>query len=199
MSEANKYTEEQQEELKSLKQRADQMSISYSPNIGLDTLRERVNGTLNGSTKEEKPTVSPARRPGNKQPLTEQQKKNMLSTRLRKESMKLVRVVVQCMNPNKRDSDGEIFTIGNAVIGTVKKFVPFNIEAGYHVPHIIYEMMRDRKYQHFVKKKLPNGQIQMKSVISPEFNVRVLDPLTPKEMENLAKRQALNHSIDDEG
>ena len=180
-------TEEQiPSEIESLKERAKLMNIPFSPNIGLDTLRERVNAKM-GPT-----TASPVNKPKK----TEQQKQMELVNRQRKAALRLIRVVVQCMNPNKKDMTGEIFTIGNGIIGTVKKFVPFNIEAGYHIPHIVYEMMRDRKYQHFVKKKAPGRPDQMISTISDEFAIKVMEPLTAVELKELKERQALNHSID---
>lgn len=216
-------TEEQiPSELDSLKQRATIMGIPFSPNIGVDTLRARVNAKLNdeddptdgndASPVEDEPPVEPGKaaadnvdpeapkhpkRTGPKAKVKSiKQLKLELQTKQRNEARKLVRVVVQCMNPNKKDWDGEIFTVSNAVVGTIKKFVPFGVEAGYHVPHMIYEQLVARKYQHFTKKKLPSGQTQVESKISPEFNVRLLKSLTMEEMKELHERQALNHSID---
>jgi hypothetical protein len=203
-------------ELDSLKERARIMGIAFSPNIGVDTLRARVNAKLNGEdapdesetppvTEDEPPAkaegppeVKPAPTSTSPKAKTKSiaQLKLELQTRQRNDARKLVRVVVQCMNPNKKDWTGEIFTVSNAVVGTIKKFVPFGVEAGYHVPHMIYEMIKNRKYQHFTKKKLANGQSHVESKISPEFNIRLLNALTMEEMKELHERQALNHSID---
>ena len=48
------------------------------------------------------------------------------------------------MNPAKKEWTGEIMTVGNRVIGSVKKFIPFNADDGWHVPYIMYEQLRER-------------------------------------------------------
>lgn len=174
-------------EMTLLKDRAGIMGIKYSPNIGLDTLRERVNAALvsgmykkDTSKKEEQPAETIAER----------------NTRFRREANRLIRIRLTCMDPNKKNWPGEIFTVSNAVIGTVKKFVPFNADQGYHVPHVIYEQLKARKYQEFRKVTVAGGRKVMKSFLSKTFAIELLDPLTPKELKDLADRQALNHSID---
>lgn len=184
-------------EMKMLKERADLMKINYAPNIGLETLRERVNAKLkSGEEEEEKKEVKAVASAPVKQ-YTVEELKRMSNNRLRKEAQKLVRVVVTCMNPDKREWHGEVFTVGNAVIGTIKKFVPFNNEEGYHVPQAILTQIQNRKYQHFVKKPIPGTrQTKLIPTMSREFNVQILPPLNKKELDELARKQALNHSID---
>ena len=196
----NEFDDNIPSELDTLKERADIMGIKYHPNIGVEKLREKVNGVLQGTEEKEEPVNEETPKPAVKAKKIIPQKSQVqlmqeYHTRLRNEARRLVRVVVVCMNPNKKDWPGEIITTGNSVVGTLKKFVPFNVEAGYHVPHMIYELLRDRKYQHFVKKKV-NGKDVMESVISPEFNIRLLDPLTPQQLDELKTKQALNRSID---
>jgi hypothetical protein len=190
-------------ELESLKERATQMNIQFAPNIGVDKLRARVNDKLNGTNTEEeldqdKPKQEVKERPAapKKPQKTEAQLKHEMVLRQRKEANRLVRVVVHNMNPNKKDWPGEIMTVSNSVVGTIKKYVPFNVENGYHVPQMILNLMKDRQYQKYTKKRLPGGQTKVESSLAPEFNIQILDPLTPKEMQELATKQALNHSID---
>jgi hypothetical protein len=198
-------------EMKLLKERADLMKINYAPNIGLETLRERVNSHLQGDESKEEETpkeqskpvatnkeeeLDPVRASG-LQPKTVAQLKLERISEMRKDALRLRRVVVQCMNPNKKDWPGEIFTMGNGIIGTVKKFVPFGVEEGYHIPNVIYEYLKTRKYQHFVKEPIPGTrQTKLVPTMSREFAIELLDPLTPEEMDELKQRQALNHSID---
>lgn len=114
---------------------------------------------------------------------------------LRKKATKLVRVRVTNLNTNKRDHQGEIFTTGNAVIGTVKRYVHFNAEDGWHVEQIIVDMMRERKCQIFLKGKDEKGnKIQIPKLIN-EFAIEVMTPLTPAEIKHLAEQQALAQNI----
>jgi hypothetical protein len=101
------------------------------------------------------------------------------------------------MNPNKKDWPGEILSISNRVIGTIKKFVPFNTEVGYHVPAAILRLVQERKYQAFKEIKLPNGQKQKRGHLVKEFAIEILDPLTPQELKDLAQRQAMGNRIED--
>ena len=41
------------------------------------------------------------------------------------------------MNPTKKEWEGEIITVSNALVAvTVKKYIPFAAEDGWHVPQI---------------------------------------------------------------
>ena len=177
MSENQTPDTDVQDELAALKARADLMGIPYSPNIGLDALRKKVNAKLES---EEAPTAkstgSKAKSRGD----------------LRKEAAKLVRIRLTNMNPNKKDWEGEFFTAGNAMVGSFTKFVPFNIgEDGYHVPQIILNQIRERKFMIFEKVK-GVGDVEIKRPrLVPEFAIEVLSPLTEKELKELAQRQRM--------
>lgn len=175
----------EKEELKLLKKRADQIGVSYSPNIGLDKLRERVEAKLNGDTVEEEAV------PEKKANETKLQRRN----RIKKEALKLVRIRITCMNPAKRDYQGEILTVANNVIQD-RRFVPF--DTPWHVPQIMYNMIKERKYQIFVKKKSPQGIEYKEGRLVPEFAIEVLPPLTKKELEKLAQRQKMASGTSEE-
>jgi len=192
---------EVQTELALLKQRADVMGITYHPSIGLPKLKTKVASILEQRSDTvivEPVKVQPVATKESKQweyppPETIQQR----HARLRKEASKLVRIRVTCMNPNKKSWPGEILSVSNAAIGTVKKFVPFNSEVGYHVPWIIYEQLKERQCQIIVTVTNPaTGKKFKKGKLIKEFNIEVLDPLTATELKELEQRQALNHSID---
>lgn len=199
-------------ELEVLKQRANMMNISFHPAIGVKKLRAKVNAELNPEAGKEDSDDNEAaekaaferewkakrkvKKETNKPPLSEADKKRMLHTRLRKEANRLIRVRITCMNPNKKNWTGEIVSVSNAVIGTVKKFVPFNIEEGYHIPAVILKMLKAREYQHFAQVKMPNGQKKVVVKLLPEFAIEVMTPLNEKELNDLKQQQALNHSID---
>lgn len=108
----------------------------------------------------------------------------------RKEAMRLVRINVTCMNPLKKEWDGEIITVGNNLVGTVSKMVPFNTTEGWHVPNIIYLMLKERQFQQFSAKKVKPGQPQSRvTKLVREFAIEVLDPLTEQELKDLRQRQ----------
>lgn len=116
--------------------------------------------------------------------------------RLRKEALRLVRVNIQCLDPAKSEWEGEIITVGNSTVGTVKKFVPFNTPEGYHIPYIMFEMLKARECQVFQTKKLKNGGSHREGFLKRAFAIEVLPPLTKDELAELARRQALAGSID---
>ena len=163
-------TENQPTELELLKERAIQMGISFHPSIGVDKLRAKVEAAIQGvpdpTANDDQIQEAPAPAPA--PVLSEYQKTQMQ----RMEAMKLMRVVVSCMNPAKQAWEGEIFTVGNDIVGTVKKFVPFNVDIGYHIPHIIYEQLMERICQIFVSTTDPvTGIKTSRSKLIKEFNV----------------------------
>ena len=180
-----------QDEMAALKARADQLNLAYHPSIGLDKLREKVKEALSDEpvAKSEKEVKVVASEP-------EEETKNQRISRLRKEATALVRIRVSCMNPAKKEWDGEIFTVGNSTIGTIKKYVPFNSEEGWHVPHVIYLMLRDRQCQIFVNSKSAHGVTTRQSKLIKEFAIEILAPLTKEELADLAQRQAIAKTVD---
>lgn len=180
-----------QDELAALKARADMLGVKYHPSIKLDTLREKVTAAMAD-------TADTADTPIGDNPASDQPKEEtpgQKRARLKKEASKLVRIRVTCMNPAKREWEGEIFTVGNAGVGTFSKYVPFNVEDGWHVPHIIYEQIRDRQCQIFVQEKAKNGVGVRKGKLIKEFAVEVLPALTQAELGELARRQAMAGSV----
>lgn len=110
----------------------------------------------------------------------------------RREATKLVRINVTCMNPLKTEWDGEIITVGNNLVGTVSKYVPFNTTEGWHVPNIIYLMLKERQFQQFSAKKVKSGQPTSRvTKLVREFAIEVLDPLTEQELQELKQRQLM--------
>ncbi len=178
-----------QDELTVLKARADKMGISYHPSIGVDKLKEKINAALSDEPVE-------AVQDEVAETVTEVKVKEKSKGELKKEASKLVRIRVTCMNPNKKEWEGEIFTVSNAVVGTFKKYVPFNTEEGYHVPHIIYEQLKERKCQIFQTVRDSRGNKSRKGKLINEFSIEVLPPLTPAELQELARKQAMANSVD---
>lgn len=172
-----------QDERDSLKSRATMLGIDFKANIPTDKLRELVNDKLNSA-------VAPVDKaiPGQAQ---KEETVAARNARLRKEASRLVRVRVSCMNPAKKEWEGEIFTVSNSAIGTFKKFVPFDNEEGWHIPEVIYKMILGRKCQIFTTTKNSRGQKIRQGKLIKEFAVEVLPDLTPRELEQLARKQAM--------
>ena len=169
------------DELTSLKARADLMGVTYHPSIGVDKLREKIAAALgNTETKEEVEAEE-----------SESQKRQ----RLVLEASKLVRIRVTCMNPFKKEWDGEFFTVGNSVVGSYTKYVPFNADDGWHVPQIILNHMQERMCQIFVTRKNEKGARITEGKLIKEFAIEILPPLTQEELDELARRQAMAGSI----
>lgn len=187
------------DELDTLKERATTMGISFHPNIKVKSLKAKIDVKLNASTDAEPVAYVddgsvPAR--SKRTWITHEEYLKETAGKRRSTVNRLVRVRVQCMNPNKVEWEGEIISVGSAKLGTFKKFIPFNNEEGYHIPFIIYEAMLDRQYTSYRTVKGPRGEKIRKGKLVPEFNIEVLDPLTPKELHELGQRQAASQAID---
>ncbi len=172
--------EPQLDELTLLKQRAQTLGIKFHPSIGLESLRSKVSAALTEEAAEEPVPEAPAA-----------ESRIQMRNRLRKEASALVRVRVTCMNPNKKEWKGEIFTASNSIVGTFRKYVQFNTEDGWHVPQIILNMLKARQFQTFYTIKNERGVAVRKGKLVPEFAVEVLPPLTEEELLELSRRQAL--------
>lgn len=187
------------DELTVLKERAKSMGLTFSPNIGLAALRGKVNEHLasgdpapagssadDGNDESDANDKDPA--PAKIETFAE------MRTRVRKEQLRLVRLRIMNMNPEKKDYPGEIFTVANEVVGIVKKFIPYGAatDDGYHVPWIIYKQLRARKFQQHTTRKdprVPGGVVHDYRMV-PEFNLEVLPDLTQEELDRLAAAQA---------
>ncbi len=165
------------DELTALKARADMMGVKYHPSISLEKLKEKITAHMNAG--EDKPTAEP----------------EMDRAALQKSASELMRIRVTCMNPAKKEWEGEIFTVGNAVVGTFKKYVPFNADEGWHVPRIIYEQLKDRECQVFTTVRDSRGNSTRKGKLIKEFAIEILPNLTEEEIKELAQRQAMAKSV----
>lgn len=221
MSDVNALNPAEPTELDVLKERAALMGITHSNNIGVDALRKKIDAKMEGQadttdadgnavaapvapsapvavaqanplaglTAEE---VANELAPVSKAPMT-------LAQHLQKEALKLIRIRISTMDPKKQDLQGEVFTVANEYIGTVKKHVPFGeqTENGFHVPHCIYEFLKSREFLH-IQTRTVNGQIETKTRWVKEFAIEVLPPLTREEIAALAADQRATGRLEGE-
>lgn len=167
-----------EDEIVGLKARADLMGIKYHPSIGVAALKEKIAGAVVTDT-----PVAPAPEPEGETALQTAQ-------RLKREATELIRCRIVCMNPNKKDWTGEIYTVGNAVVGTIKKFVMFDVE--YHVPRMILTQLEEKQCQVFYTHTDPvTRNKSRKGKLVKEFSIELLPQLTEQELKDLAQRQAM--------
>ena len=109
-------------------------------------------------------------------------------------AMKLVRVVVTPNDPTMVNYPGLIFSVGASGLNDgrmIKKFVPFNNEEGWHVPQIILNQIEYGQMQKFKTVTRANGEKVLEPYNTKKFNVRILDPLTPEELREVAAANKL--------
>lgn len=104
-----------------------------------------------------------------------------------KEAMRLVRCIISCNNKNKTNYKGEIFSVRNAVLPEVKKYVPFNVAT--HVPQILLNVIKEKDYQLFREETLPNGNKTKRPYLIKEYNIQILPPISTKELEAIKQKQ----------
>ena len=110
------------------------------------------------------------------------------NARKRKEANKLYRVRITNHNPAKREHSGELFKAANSVIGTAARYVQFG--EIWHVEKILLNMIEERKYQQFYTTTIDGKKVR-KGKLVKEFGIEYLPALTPKELEELRKQQAM--------
>lgn len=206
-------------DLNAARAEADRLGVSYSPNAKAETIRKKIQAKLAESDIDEDEDIPQASDAiDNSTPLTyataprlengeldvtklpKMPVKRGNRTKLeytpiakdiiRKDLTRLVRVKITCFNPAKKEWKGEVFSFVNSVVGTVKKFVPYNCEAAdtYHVPYCIYLMMKAKEFQAFSGKKVNGVEVKTPRQVR-EFALEVLPPLTQAELDALAKKQ----------
>lgn len=185
----------QVDEMTILKQRATMMGIKFSNNIGLEALRKKVADAQEGITEQEQAEVNPLATTS-----TVQEDKLSMAQRIRLENTRLIRVRIQNLDPKKKDLPGEILTVANDYMGTVRKFVPYGeaTDNGYHIPYCIYKLLKSRKFLHVSVKKGRNGKERVEQQWVREFAIEVLPPLTPEELKQLGQAQLAAGSLNDD-
>lgn len=173
-------------ELAALKTLADNMGLTYHNNIGVEKLKAKIEEAREATSAGGKATSEPA--------ATGALTRNERHAEMRKDALKLVRVIVVSMNPNRKEWTSEYFGVSNKVVGTVKKLVPYGVE--WHVPQILVDMIKARKFRTSIEKPDGKGGKVRENRILNEFSVQELPPLSKEELESLAKEQAARGSID---
>lgn len=176
--------------LESLKAKADKLGIKYKSNISETALAKKIDLVLSdeSTAKDESDEVDESEQDDEEEEEAPKPKKLDKASE-RKRSQKLVRVIVRPLDPRRTQLDGELVMTGNSAIGTTGKFVPFNVEAGFHIPEIIYNTLKDRTFTEFYTVEDKDGNEHTKSRQKKAFIIEVLDPLTEDEIQEIKIRQ----------
>lgn len=192
------------DELEILKTRARTMGIVFSNNIGVSTLREKIEAKMAETTvtsgNQTNPLESGAGATGaSNQVGTEPIATPSLREYLLRTEMALVRVRITNLDPKKKDLPGEIITVANQYIGTVRKYVPFGevTDNGYHVPQCIFKVLDSRRFLNIrTIRDAKSGRIRVETNYAKEFALEVLPQLTNEELNQLAANQAAGRNVD---
>lgn len=187
----NQEFEAEKSEFELLKERARTLGINPG-NSSLASLKAKIAAKMNDEPDEEEEEMEPAVTVSAEKPRkqTKAEWEQETRERLYREKMYLMRCRIYNLNPSKRDLKGEIITVANRYLGTVRKFIPFGevTDNGYHIPKVIYDDLKARRFQD-IRTRTVNGQIQVSSRDVPEYSIEVLPPLTEQELKDLASRQ----------
>ena len=204
-------------EMEMLKERADMLGVTYSNNIGIETLRKRVEDAMAGNPQDPEPESEQAAVPSMESltadltaqvaattsvttkalnPLVQdadpvQSRPVSLREHMRLTQLKLVRVRIQNLDPKKANLPGEIFAVANEYLGDVKKYIPFGevTDNGYHIPYCLYKMLKNRRFLNVRERKDRDGKIHVETSWVKEFALELLPDLSPEELKQLATAQ----------
>ena len=180
--ETNQSTENQltpEELLADLKAKADLIGVSYSPNIGYDKLKAKVDEAL-------APKVGTAS--------TVELTKEEEALAIRQNMTKLVRCIISSNDPAMREWDmTPYYSISNSLITLPKQTFPLNVE--WHVPQAYVDMLESMTCGIPVKTKDEKGRsITVRKTIK-KYNINVLPPLTLEELESLKAAQIMRDGL----
>lgn len=168
--------------IQSLKKKADLLGISYKSNVSVATLQKAISEKLEGTSVGES-TYTPAT-----VDLEASASTGPDIEALVKEAHKLVRVIITPIDQTKATNlESELVSAGNSYIGTVTRLVPFGVE--WHVEQVILNVLREKKFTQFIKKKGQHGIDTNDTRYVPAYSITVLPPLTPEELNQLAINQ----------
>lgn len=204
------------DELTMLKSRAKMMGLQFSGNIGLEALKAKVATAMapkEPEVSDEDPVMEDAQLQENVtippvvQHTTQtleiapavpaKPKKVSLRKHLQDKHLRLIRIRITNLDPKKASLPGEIITVANEYIGTVRKYVPFGekTDNGYHVPFVIYNFLKDRKFLSIKSVKI-RGKEQTENQWVKEFSLEILEPLTVEELAKLGAAQSASQGLD---
>jgi hypothetical protein len=178
-----------------LEEQAKLLGIDFHPNISDEKLRVRVKAAKEGSPIEGNTddVIEPLDNKPAKEVVLIPQDQMVFTKELSRaekiaEATQLVRVVVNCNDPAKKEWQGEVLEVGNGIIGEIKKFIPFGNP--WYVPKALIRMIEGKQYQKFYTRRDKHGNETRYGVNETAFNVSYIGNLDADELAALAKNQA---------
>lgn len=167
--------------LEQMRTKAEGFGVSWTEADTIESLKEKIK--LAQAPKVAEPAMTAAQ----SKAAFDQQMRQQIYT----DNMFMVRVRITNMNPAKADLPGEIFTVSNKYLGTVRRFIPYGeMEEGWHVPKVILDMLQEKTFSQLKVVKGANGQLLPQTKAVKEFAIEILPPLTEEELRILANKQA---------
>lgn len=117
---------------------------------------------------------------------------HVLRKEMRQEAMALVRVRIGNMDPKKAGLQGEIHTVHNDLIGTVKHMVPYGerTENGWLLPKIMVDHLKSKQFQHIRSYTDPKTkQVRVETTMRNEFVIETLPLPTAAELADMRAAQ----------
>ena len=167
-----------------LKEKADLLGISYASNISTEKLRELVNKVNEPlevtEPKQEKASASTTN--------------EVDPVAIRLELTKKIRVLITCNDPLMKDYDTTpYYSFSNSTLTLPSITIPLGVE--WHIPNAYVGMLQAMECKIPVKSKDEKGRpITIRRTVK-KYNVNVLPPLTPKELEELKQAQIMRDGI----
>jgi hypothetical protein len=168
---------------------ADRLGVRYHHRANEDTIRRLIAEASSSPSEPAQavPAGGPKMGPG--AVLTRKEYEKAEAQKRARNAGRLRRVQITCMDPTKKNWDGEVITVSSRTMGTYKKFVPYN-GLPYHVPQAIYDELKSKKCTVFVNEKRGSETFR-KGVLIDKYSIVDLPDLTPAELDDLAKKQAM--------
>lgn len=154
--------------------RAQLMGLTIHPKAKPETIQAKIQAALDeGAEKEAAPVQKPAAKAVHP-------------------AMRLHRVIITCNDPQKADQSGDIISVSNAEVGSIRFYFHFN--KPWHVPEIVLNTIREAKL--FLHSSRNNGRDVVTREV-PRYNVEVLPPLTEEGLKRIADKQAAALATED--
>lgn len=179
----SQYTEQDRQLLEA---QASQLGVDFHPNISSEKLAARIAEVMG--------ELEPAEKARPAKGETKEERRQ----RKHKEAMSLVRCLIVCNNPHKREWPGEWLGVSNGAGVQIRKLVPYNQpDKPFHLPRIMVNMLREKQVQIFISKPAKYGTTVRVSKSIPAYTITELPPLTQKELDELALSQLQRGALDE--
>jgi hypothetical protein len=161
------------------------MGISVHPNAKNEAIAAKITAKLKDEPDPGTDVAKPDADSEEPKPLTKADKEIHPAKRLR-------RVMITCNDPQKADQSGDIISVSNGEVGSLRFYFHFN--KPWHVPEIVLETLKESKL--FLHSSRKDGrEIVTREV--PRYNIQYLDPLDEKQRERIAAKQAAALATED--